>query len=266
MLFTYPLLPNPDDATSPVVGFFCDEKAADRYPAHRHRRGQLIHATDNVFIATTDVGDWIVPPHRALWIPAGVEHSVAYPYGVSLRTLYIDVDALALVMPGACTVFQLDPLARELIKAAAELPWEAALDGSGLRLVHVLLDRLAVCAETVLHLPWGRDKRLTRVMDELYEHPSDTRSLDELARTAHCSSRTLARLFVRETGMSLGTWRQQLRLRIARERLAEGLSVTQVAFDLGYDSVASFSTMFRKACGVPPSRIFGDRAAKFLGR
>lgn len=258
MLFAYPLQPDPDLAASPVVGGFHDDKNSSFYPAHRHKRGQLIHATDNALVATIDRDEWVVPPHRALWVPGGVEHSVAYPHGVSLRTLYLDVDALDVSMPDECTVFQLDPLGRQLIRAAAELPWGAALDGPGSRLIGVLLDRLSICPSTTIHVPSGRDKRLARVMSELHRHPSDSRSLTELARAAHCSSRTLARLFVRETGMTVGAWRQQLRLRIAQERLAEGVPVTQVALDLGYESPSSFSTMFRKACGTAPSQFFNS--------
>ena len=38
--------------------------------------------------------------------------------------------------------------------------------------------------------------------------------------------------------------------------LAAGHPVTQVALDLGYDSVSAFIAMFRRAFGVPPSRYF----------
>jgi AraC-like DNA-binding protein len=57
-------------------------------------------------------------------------------------------------------------------------------------------------------------------------------------------------------GLSFGKWRQQVRLLRALERLAAGAAVTEVAFDLGYDSPSAFVTMFRRALGTTPGRYF----------
>ena len=74
------------------------------------------------------------------------------------------------------------------------------------------------------------------------------------------SERTFAHLVVAETGMSFGRWRQQLGIILAIQRMAEGASVQQVAGDLGYDSVGSFVTMFRKALGTSPGRYMASRS------
>lgn len=256
MDFVYPLQPDPDMAASPVVGWCHDDRQAKIFPAHSHRRGQLLHVTCDVMAISVDDSILIVPPHRAVWIPGGVEHAVRYPRGVALRSLYLDVAALGVALPHRPLVLQLDPLGRELLKAAAELPWHAALDGAGRRLVTTLLDRLTMVPQGALHVPGGRDRRLIRVMKHLQASPGDKRSIAELAAIANCSTRTLARLFLQDTGMSAGAWREQLRLQIALERLAVGMSVTEIAVDLGYGTPSNFSTMFRRALGVPPSRYF----------
>lgn len=256
MLFVYPLQPDPDDAASPVVGWHCDEEGPRSYPAHRHKRAQLLHVTRGVVVLCVGTDVWTVPPHRAVWIPSNVEHSCTYPHGVAMRSLYFDSAALRLDMPSRCAVFQLDPLDRALVIAAAELPWDAALDGPGRRLVAVLLDRLSIVSDNALYLPAGRDKRVVRVMAVLRKDPSENRTIVGLARIANCSHRTLARLFLQETGMSLGTWRRQLRLQAALERLSMGQPVTQVAIELGYGTPSSFSTMFRRAFGISPARYF----------
>jgi AraC-like DNA-binding protein len=97
-----------------------------------------------------------------------------------------------------------------------------------------------------------RDRRLQRVCWALLAAPGDPRTLDEWAAWANASPRTLARLFVTETGFTFGAWRQQARLLEAMGRLSGGQSVTDVALDLGYDSVSAFSAMFRRASGVSP--------------
>ena len=47
-----------------------------RVPFHSHSRAQLLHALTGVVMVTTDEGRWMVPPEHAMWIPAGVDHSV----------------------------------------------------------------------------------------------------------------------------------------------------------------------------------------------
>jgi methylphosphotriester-DNA--protein-cysteine methyltransferase len=52
--------------------------------------------------------------------------------------------------------------------------------------------------------------------------------------------------------MSFGRWRQQARLFVALEMLAQGKSVTETAVAVGYDSVSAFIEMFRKMLGTTP--------------
>jgi AraC-like DNA-binding protein len=59
---------------------------------------------------------------------------------------------------------------------------------------------------------------------------------------------------VAETGLTFGAWRQQARVLEAMGRLGSGAPVTEVALDLGYESVSAFSAMFRRAAGTSPRR------------
>ncbi|HHS3081814.1 TPA: helix-turn-helix domain-containing protein, partial [Klebsiella michiganensis] len=68
-----------------------------------------------------------------------------------------------------------------------------------------------------------------------------------------------ARLMLRETGLTFGRWRQQLHLIIALRELASGVSVQNVAANLGYESVNAFITMFRKTMGSTPAHYFAGR-------
>lgn len=60
------------------------------------------------------------------------------------------------------------------------------------------------------------------------------------------SIRTFSRFFRAQTGMPFSQWRQRACVVLALALLAEGCSVTQVAMEMGYDSSAAFSTMFRR--------------------
>ena len=222
---------------------------------HSHARAQLVYASAGVMMVTAGPGIWLVPRQRALWVPAGLEHEIRMRGAVQLRTLYIDTAAVA-GLPEACGVVAVSLLLRELILLATTLPDDYALDGPDGRLMAVLLDQLRALPSVPLHLPQPRDRRLRRITESLQAHPGDSRSLEAWAAVAGASARTLARLFLRETGMSFRAWRQQARLLQALVWLAERKAVTTVALDLGYESPSAFIAAFKRAFGVTPARYF----------
>ena len=105
-----------------------------------------------------------------------------------------------------------------------------------------------------------RDKRLRQLCETLLIKPGDQRTLEQWASSTNASARTLARLFVAETGLTFGEWRQQARVLEAMGRLNNGEPVTDVALDLGYESVSAFSAMFRRAAGASPRQYRRNRS------
>ena len=57
--------------------------------SHAHSWGQLIYAATGVVTVWTEHGMWVVPPHWAIWAPAGVAHGLRFTGLASLRTLYL---------------------------------------------------------------------------------------------------------------------------------------------------------------------------------
>jgi AraC-like DNA-binding protein len=219
---------------------------------HNHERAQLIHATSGTMRVATEDGMWVVPQQRALWMPAGVQHGITMLGDVTMRSLYLRVDAVAF-MPNTCHVLPVSPLLRELIVRATELPMDYDETGAAGHVVALILDELHGLDSLPLQLPMPRDRRLRSLCVALLEQPGDQRPLADWARKANASARTLARRFQSETGLSFGAWRQQARVLEAMGRLGSGEAVTEVALDLGYESVSAFSAMFRRAAGASPS-------------
>lgn len=239
----------------PVAAFAHDYPPGEFIPPHHHRRAQLLFAAAGVMQVQSRRGVWVVPPNRAVWVPAGVEHQIVCSGTVRMRTLFVRSDAVPQAGT-ACHVVDVPPLLRELILRAVDLPALYAEDGPDGRLMQVILDQIGALAEAPLHLPMSPHPRLAPILDRLLAHPEDDRGLDDWGRRLGASGRTLSRLFKRETGMSFRAWRQQARLLAALARLAAGEPVTSVAFDLGYDSLSAFIAMFRKATGTTPGRYF----------
>ena len=222
-------------------------------PSHSHGWDQLIFASDGVMTVQTAQGAWVVPPHRAVWVPSGVEHAVHMSGFVSMRTLYF-VEGLVDTLPEKCCVVQVSPLLRELIRHAVD---GGPLDSrKQAHLIGVILEQMRRLPVVPLHLPWPQDRRARSVADTLREDPGDTRSLASLCHGVGASKRTIERLFHDETGMTFGQWRKQARLMRALPLLAAGESVTRVALDVGYDSTSAFISMFKSALGTTPGRYY----------
>ncbi len=239
----------------PVVVHRRDLPRGGTIDTHRHLRAQLVYASAGVMTVTTARGAFVVPPQRGVWMPAGVAHRIDGRTPVAMRTLYV-APGHAPGLPREVCVVQVSPLLRELVLAAVDGGNEYAPDSPQARLMAVILDQIRVLPVAPLALRMPVDPRLCRVTSALRSAPADGRSLAEWARHGGASERTLARLFLGETGMTFRAWRQQLRLLRALEMLAAGTAVTRVALELGYDSTSAFSAMFRRALGTSPTEYF----------
>ncbi len=204
---------------------------------------------------STEMGIWVVPPERAVWIPADTRHEVRSFGRLSMRTLYIKRDT-ASGLPAECCVVGISSLMRELILHAVGVPDLYDPDGPDGRIMAVILDQVERLPVAPLALRIPRDPRLKRIYNALMENPGDNRSLEEWGRHIGAAGRTLTRLFQAETAMTFRQWRRQLRILEALKRLGRKEAVTNIAMDLGYDSPSAFISMFKKALGKTPGQYF----------
>ena len=226
---------------------------------HRHRKAQCVMAVSGVLTCEAEGGIWIVPPQAAIWIPPGVEHRITLAGRVEGYNAFVE-PAAARALPSVCCTISATPLLRELLVRTAQYPLDLAEGGMESRVAALLLEEIAIAEVGRLHLPIPKDERLRAVFRSIVENPADRRTLAGWAKRHAMSERTFARLVVAEMGMSFGRWRQQLGIILAIQRMAEGASVQQVAGALGYESVGSFVTMFRKALGTSPGRYMAGRS------
>ena len=243
------------DRRSQVTTFARDYSAGHVVPSHFHDRDQLVYASRGVMTVRTDDGTWVVPTHRAVWIPAAIPHTIAMSGIVAMRTLYLR-PRLARTLPRSCCVVHVPALLRELILHACTL---GALDKT-IRwqghFIQVIVNQLQAIRVVPLQLPNPSDPRALRVAQMLLDDPSDRRTLMDLCRTAGASKRTVERLFQEDLGMTFSKWRQQLRLMQAMRLLAEGAKITHVALESGYSTPSAFISMFRKTLGTTPTLYF----------
>jgi len=249
------ILADIDASTAPVLTRSTDYPEGHVVDWHVHARGQLVYAVHGVMMVAADGGQWIVPPTRAIWMPAGVSHLIRCVGVVHMRSLYIRPDA-APQLPSRAQAVGVSGLLRELILAATEIEQPYAADSRDGRLVRLLLDDLHTLPVLPLHLPQPADERLRRICVRIVEQPDDVSTLADWSAALGIDAKTIQRLFARETGMTFGQWRQQARLLHGLERLAVGDKVVDVALALGYDSPSAFAAMFKRQFGETPGAFF----------
>lgn len=225
---------------------------------HWHSRAQFVYAIAGTMRVRTARHAWIVPPSRALWIPAHTAHEIQMYGVVAMHSAYVNETASA-GMPAVCAVLEVTSLARELIVRAAALPVAYDEGGDDGLLMRLLMAEIRRLPRSALDLPLPESADLTQLCERILADLSKRRSSVHDAGEMSTSTRTLYRRFLIETGITFARWKQQARLLESIRRLAEGAPVTAVAIDLGYESPSAFSTMFRRALGVAP-RTFAKAA------
>ena len=104
-------------------------------------------------------------------------------------------------------------------------------------------------------------KLLRRVKDRIDREYAQPLDVEALARGVHMSAGHLSREFKKAYGESPYSYLMTRRIERAMRLLRVGeLSVTDVCFEVGCQSLGTFSTRFTELVGVPPS-VYKQQAA-----
>lgn len=221
---------------------------------HSHRRGQLLGTLQGVVSVGSDGGRWLIPPVNAIWLPPGTEHDFVSHGPFEGWSVYVE-EAACDDLPATPRVIRISGLLNEAVARAGR--WEETqLSQTQINIVRVILDEIAATPEEDLALPMPLDPRLQRIARAVVDGLTGRRRMAEWAAWAGIAPRSLSRRFVEETGLTFTAWRQRVMLLRSLEMLAEGRSVTTVAFDLGYETVSAFIERFQAHFGMTPGRYF----------
>lgn len=222
---------------------------------HGHDWHQLIYASAGVMTVTADRGLWVVPPHWAIWAPAGVRHAIRFSGASAFATLYMRPSDWS-DLPATSCVVPVSALLRELILRACEVGMLDRRDVAQQATAVLIVDAFRTQSVPALSLPSPTSDVLRRVAESCAR---DDAGSGEIARRFGLGVRTLERRFLAETGMAFGQWRRHARFLDALRLLAQGVPVKQVAADTGYRNASAFVAAFGETFGTTPGRYFGAR-------
>lgn len=222
-------------------------------PEHFHPEAQLIFSISGSMDILVSHRRWLVPPQMALWMPSSTAHSIKMSKSVSMRTLYFSPE-ISKQMSSSCKVLHVVPLLKQLVLYCCETKQLSIEDTEQRSLIEVILSQISKAQELPLNLLLPKDLRGIKLAQILLDDLGDQKNLTEHCQNIGASKKTLERIFVAETGLNLGKWRQQSRLLNGIKLISEGHSITQASLDSGYSSSSAFSFMFKKILGISPSQ------------
>ncbi|MBR9856490.1 MAG: AraC family transcriptional regulator [Gammaproteobacteria bacterium] len=249
-----PLLipPFTDKLPEPMVLRTAAVSRDSAYPRHRHPWGELVYSFSGVMHVKVGEHRYLAPSQYALWLPPNIEHQGMNHYETHHLSLYI-APPLSERLPGNICALTVSPLIRALLEHLRDHPEIPPYSESYRRLLHCLLDLLESASCAGSYLPAADDPVLGSILEALEANPGDNRSLQQIAREAHLTERTLIRRCQKELGMTLTEWRQRLRVVKAMDRLQGGEKVESIAYDMGYSTPSAFIAMFHRLTGTTPN-------------
>ncbi len=220
----------------------------------------------------------LAPSHAALWIRAGVPHTLRMFGRVEMHSLYLPPAQPCTAVsrsPDAETPrasddstprvqsLRVSPLLHELILRATQIGVLERDDPEHHALATLVEASIRRAERLATELRMPRDARAYRAAEALLRRPRLDTALERVAADAGASLRTLERIFPRETGLSLGRWRRRAILLDALRRLATAdstapPSMETLAFDSGYQTASAFVVAFRRELGKPPGTLLQE--------
>jgi AraC-like DNA-binding protein len=251
---------------------------------HRHEFMELVIVSEGMGIHFTDTEEYAIEAGDVFAITGDTAHGYKDVKDLQVVNLLFDpkwffsLTSLARESLGFHALFSLEPRFRKVYHCQNKLHLTKKELHKLLELVYILIEELAakktlheLIVQTVfLHFVG----LLSRFYDQREILPSDSLlkvgqclslieknydkpiRLASLANTIHVSPRSLLRIFKNILGTSPIDYLIRLRIEKARELLYDsGLSITQIAYLVGFNDSNYFARQFKKITGITPRSI-----------
>lgn len=219
-------------------------------------RHYLLYSAKGTLRLEAEDKSWVLPPSRAAWVAANVPIKIDIKQRITCCSVLFATNFIEAPSP-ACKVFDMTSLTREMILECRQWgPAENALSIYASQFFHTLALTCHSLSKNVCNTwtPLGKSEALKQALTFTQNHLGHTISFPDVAKSVHLSERSLARRFSNETNMTWRQVRRRMRMIRAIELLASGnLQITNVAIEVGYNSLSAFNSAFCEFTGKTPS-------------
>jgi AraC-like DNA-binding protein len=227
-------------------------------PMHRHNKGQLLYTEGGRVYITAQNKVWFLPARHYMWIPAGMEHSLKITLASThVWNLYFPCWANEPAFYRKAGIYPVNNMLLEQLYFIKDMQGHVLKDDksrfyflSGMKAILPEISRSAL----LFDLPQPKEPRLEEVIAYLQNNLSQPVNVSAVAKRFGMSESTLTRLFRKDLKMSFIHYVSTLRLLRSVELLATGgMNIKEICYEVGYESVPTFSNVFKKSIGVRPT-------------
>lgn len=247
-----------ESGNTPIVDCHNRDGSGEHALSHSHNQAQISVIYDGCLYVELETAMFIVPPYRALWIPAGTAHRAIKKHGTEICSLYIPQSCFP-TFSNTTEVLHVTPFLGELVKRMTKLDYSVDhIDGERFYFLQILIGELTQAKNAPLTLPFPSDSRALPLLDCIRNNEVPPQ-LHEVGKMIGASERTISRIFQRETGMSYQRWRQYWRYLRSIELLAQKYSITYITQELKFSSDSAFIAFFKQHAGTTPNQYIQQK-------
>ena len=250
-------LPEIDKMANSV--FVMHEKSEKLIPLHSHTKGQLSYVEGGIAYITIDYKTYVVPARHYFWIPQGMEHILRIAYSATvLRSLYFYAhDDATHPFYGKLGIYPASELLIQMINYTER--W----DGRHVRQQDENFEFLIALKKLLpqhsnkalpIILPTTDDEQMLKIIKYLEKHMGERHTLQSISNHFNLSERSMSRLFQSTVQLSFLQFLKTLRMVKAIELILKtGKPISDIAYEVGYATISSFSDAFQELTGARPT-------------
>jgi AraC-like DNA-binding protein/ligand-binding sensor protein len=111
-----------------------------------------------------------------------------------------------------------------------------------------------VCNQILVQQENAEPPKITKAREFINAHQADDLSLGDVARAVNTSSFYFCKMFKKATGLNFTDYLSRIRIEKAKNLLLNpNRRVSEVAYEVGFQSLTHFNRVFRKLCGQSPT-------------
>jgi len=247
--------------SQPQKVYVMHERFERRFRMHAHSKGQLSYVEDGIAYLVLENAQFVLPAKHFVWIPAHLPHELNVSHSATqLHSLYFP--AIEKAPHAFYSTFGIYPASELLISLIRFTErWHArsvAADAPFYELLYGLYHLLSETDMTPLNLmlPFSEDGKMRRITGYIQQNFGKDLTIAFMTQQFGMSERTFTRSFKKELGITFMQYLKSVRIMEAIALLLKtNLSVSEIANKVGYDSLPSFSRIFRSYTGKGPNEM-----------
>lgn len=223
---------------------------------HSHKTGLIgMQVSGGYFGVELASEHMAVPVNTAVWVPPDVPHCTTQCHSCTSICLHVAPEVAKAFLPDHPVRCVVNSLTREMIRHFARVWLTTERSLTARRLASFIVQELKESPlVTDDFAPLPQNAILRDIAFQLVYNPGSTKTLAEWAAVFAVGEKTLARITLKETGMSFARWAMHFRLLPAMRALFDGVSVEEAAGIAGFQTTAAFINAFTRVFGVTPGK------------